>query len=219
MSNLFEQTIAAAEQIEQRFRNTGECTEVGTTDFGLNDRVFSSTMYRRAHLCTVDARATKKLYLLHCTIMPNANDPSPIYGFDIVCGPTKVSGAFHDFSAAGESNHHMLAWFADRTRSLSWNKPRVLPDWAMEIFSSSFVAIGAVGVEELDAFINLGLASLDYYLENIGQSTDNNYITEQNRYCKYQKMNPRTPASLQHLGFLEQQATDFVANSLFPEIV
>ena len=219
MSNLFNQTIACAEQIEKRFRNSGDCIEVSSTDFGLNDRVFSSSKYRRAHLCTVDARASRKLYLLHCTIMPHINDPSPIYGFDIVCGPTKVSGAFHDFSAAGNANHNLSEWFANTTRERSWNKPRELPDWAKEIFSSSFVAIGAVGEEELAEFIDLGLSTLDYYLDNIGQTSDSNYTSEQNRYCQYQKMNPRTPASLQHLGFTEQQATDFVANSLFPEIV
>ena len=220
MSNTFEQTIAAAQQIEKRFRDTGECIEVGSTDFGLNDRVFSSMRYRRAHLCTVDARETKKLYLLHCTIMPHTNDNSPIYGFDIVCGPTKVSGAFHDFSEAGAKNHPMYEWFNAYTSELSWNRPRELPDWAKEIFSPSFVAIGAVGPEELASFITVGLQALDYYLTHVGNTQESgaDFHMAQNRYCHYQKMNPRTPTSLQHLGFTEQQAIDFVKDSLFPEL-
>ena len=174
MSDLFSKTIACAEEIEKLFRNTGECVEVGTTDFGLNDRVFSSARYRRAHLCTVDARATKKLFLLHCTIMPHTDDNSPIYGFDIVCGPTKVSGAFHDFSDAGDPNHKMSKWFHAATAGLEWNKPRALPDWAKEIFTPSFVAIGAVGDEELDAlflFSDWGVGQA-FELQVFGQGLD-----------------------------------------------
>jgi hypothetical protein len=103
---------------------------------------------------------------------------------------------------------------------IEWNKPRELPDWARQIFSSSMVAIGAVGPEELDEFIDLGINTLDYYLANVGltQQSLSDYHMAQNRYCHYQKQNPRTPASLQHLGFSEQEARDFVEDMLFPEI-
>lgn len=218
---LFDQVIACAEQIENRFRETGETDEVVVNEMiNARDMVFSSIKYRRAHISTVDARENKKLYLLHVTVFPHTNDPSPIFGFDIVCGPTKVSGAFHDFSAAGETNHPMIAWFADQTRMLEWNKTRELPDWAQQIFSSSMVAIGAVGPEELDEFIKLGIKTLDYYLANVGltQQSLSDYHMAQNRYCHYQKQNPRTPASLQHLGFTEQEARDFVEDMLFPEM-
>ena len=219
--SLFDQVIACAEQIEKRFRETGNLDEVVVNEMiNARDIVFSSIKYRRAHISTVDARETKKLYLLHVTVFPHTNDPSPIYGFDIVAGPTKVSGAFHDFSASGERNHTMLAWFADQTRMLEWNKKRELPDWAKQIFSSSMVAIGAVGAEELDEFINLGLRTLDYYLETVGitQQSLADYHMAQNRYCHYQKQNPRTPTSLQHLGFTEQESKEFVEDMLFPEI-
>ena len=165
--------------------------------------------------------------LEHCTdffakrrVFPHANDPSPIYGFDIVAGPNKVSGAFHDFSAAGETNHSMLAWFADQTATLEWNKKRELPEWAKNIFSSSMVAIGAVGEKELDEFVNLGLKTLDYYLENVGLTQESlaDYHMAQNRYCRYQKQNPHTPRVLVTLGFTEQQAREFVEQTLFPEI-
>ena len=218
---LFDQVIACAEQIENRFRETGETDEVVVNEMiNARDMVFSSIKYRRAHISTVDARENKKLYLLHVTVFPHTNDPSPIFGFDIVCGPTKVSGAFHDFSAAGETNHPMIAWFADQTRMLEWNKTRELPDWAQQIFSSSMVAIGAVGPEELDEFIKLGIKTLDYYLANVGltQQSLSDYHMAQNRYCHYQKQNPRTPASLQHLGFTEQESRNFVEDMLFPEM-
>jgi hypothetical protein len=217
--NLFEKVIACAEEINKRFNQTGALSKVLRTDL-LTDKEYMSLRYRRAHISTVDARETKKLYLLHVTVFPHTNDNSPIYGFDIVCGPTKVSGAFHDFSSAGNTAHPMLGWFADQTRFIEWNKPRELPDWAKQIFSSSMVAIGAVGPEELDDFIALGINTLDYYLNNVGVTQESlaDYHMAQNRYCHYQKQNPRTPASLQHLGFTEQEARDYVQTVLFPEI-
>jgi Ferredoxin-dependent bilin reductase len=222
MSEIFEKTVACSNAITKRFTETGVLESVNRLDTPkLRDVVYKSMRYRRAHICTVDARDTKKLFLMHVTIMPHTNDNSPIYGFDLVAGPTKVSGAFLDYSASGNPNHKMSEWFSAYTSELSWNKPRELPDWAKAIFSSSFVAIGAVGVEELDACIDVGLKSLDYYLAHVGNTQESgaDFHMAQNRYCQYQKMNPRTPTSLQHLGFSEQEAINFVATSLFPEIV
>jgi hypothetical protein len=217
--SLFDAVADCAEQVLRKFNTTGLLGKVVRTDI-LTDKEYTSLKYRRAHISTIDARASKKLYLLHVTVFPHFNDPSPIYGFDIVCGPTKVSGAFHDFSEAGYSSHDMMKWFATATSNTKWNKPRELPEWARAIFSPSMIAIGAVGPEELDEFIAIGLKNLDYYLENVGitQESMMDYHMAQNRYCYYQKQNPRTPASLQHLGFTEQEARDYVHKSLFPEI-
>jgi hypothetical protein len=218
-NSLFDAVANCAEQIQKKFNTTGLLGKVARTDI-LMDKEYSSLKYRRAHISTIDAREIKKLYLLHVTVFPHINDNSPIYGFDIVCGPTKVSGAFHDFSSGGDPRHSMFNWFQDRTQGLEWNKPRELPEWARAIFSPSMIAIGAVGREELEEFIALGLDSLDYYLKNVGITQESlmDYHMAQNRYCHYQKQNPRTPASLQHLGFTEQEAWDYVHKSLFPEI-
>jgi len=217
--NLFDRVIDCSEAINSRFSNTGALGKVYRTEI-LADKEYSSLRYRRAHISTIDARETKKLYLLHVTVFPHTNDPSPIYGFDIVCGPTKVSGAFHDFSISGDPTSPMWLWFNAKVATEEWNKPRELPDWGKQIFSPAMVAIGAVGEEELDKFIKLGLETLDFYLNNVGidQQSLADYHMAQNRYCHYQKQNPRTPASLQHLGFTEQEANDYVQNKLFPEI-
>jgi hypothetical protein len=220
-SLVFDKAIACSDEITARFIKTGTLvTTDSDADRGVMDLVFESNRYRRAHVSIVDARESKKLWLLHVTVFPHTNDPSPIYGFDIVAGPNKVSGAFHDFSDAGETNHPMMAWFADQTALLEWNKKRELPEWAKNIFSSSMVAIGAVGEEELDEFVNLGLKTLDYYLENVGLTQESlaDYHMAQNRYCRYQKQNPHTPRVLVTLGFTEQQAREFVEQTLFPEI-
>ena len=220
-SSVFDKAIACAQQIEQYFRDTGEVEEFTLDDIhGVKDIVFSSLRYRRAHISIVDARETKKLWLLHVTVFPHTNDPSPIYGFDIVAGPNKVSGAFHDFSLAGDKSSPMWLWFNAKTNGLEWNKKRELPDWAKQIFSPAMVAIGAVGAEELDEFVKIGLESLQFYLTNVGfeQQDVATYEMAQDRYCRYQKQNPHTPRVLVNLGFTEEEARNFVDNQLFPEI-
>jgi hypothetical protein len=219
-NSLFDVVANCAEQIQKKFNTTGLLGKVVRTDI-LTDKEYTSLKYRRAHISTIDARETKKLYLLHVTVFPHTHDNSPIYGFDIVCGPTKVSGAFHDFSSGGNPLHDMSHWFKNTTHGIEWNKPRELPEWAKQIFSPSMVAIGAVGPEELNEFIDLGLNTLDYYLKNVGLTQESlmDYHMAQNRYCHYQKQNPRTPASLQHLGFTEEEAIDYVETKLFPEVI
>jgi hypothetical protein len=221
MTAVWDKAIACAEEIERRFRETGALDEVTLNEqLGLKDMVFSSPRYRRAHLSIVDARETKKVWMLHVTVFPHTNDNSPIYGFDIVAGPNKVSGAFHDFSRAGDKDHYMMKWFANWTADLDWNKRRELPDWAKNIFSDSMVAIGAVEAEELGYFTDLGLATLNYYLARVGNTQESgaDFHMAQNNYCHYQKQNPHTPRVLVNLGFTEQAAKDFIAKNLFPEL-
>jgi len=219
MSLVFNRAISCSEKIIEKLSQTGTLKSVNADDTkGVKDLVYISGRYHRAHISIVDARETKKLWLLHFTIFPNIDDPSPIYGFDIVAGPSRVSGAFHDFSCAGIDNHSMMQWFSNKTQDIEWNKKRPLPEWAQKIFSSAMVAIGAVGPDELDKFAELGLETLDYYLENVGQHTDLDYSIPQNNYCFYQRQNPHTPRVLVSLGFTEMEATEFVENNLFPLI-
>lgn len=219
---IFDKCIAVAEEIENRFKATGDIdTKMLDGRLGITDCLYSSMRYRRAHISVVDARETKNVWMLHVTVFPHTNDPSPIYGFDIVAGPNKVSGAFHDFSCGGELDHNMMLWFETKAYNKEWNKKRELPEWAKNIFSDSIVAIGAVGEEELDKFIELGLETLDYYLSKVGntQQSGADYHMAQNKYCRYQKQNPHTPRVLMNLGFTEAEATKFVELNLFPEII
>lgn len=221
-NSIFEKSIDCAWQITKLFNDTGEIVEVYRDDrLGINDLVFSSNRYRRAHISIVDARETKKVWMLHVTVFPHYNDPSPIYGFDIVAGPNKVSGAFHDFSPAGDSSSFMWLWYNAQVTGLEWNKSRELPEWAKNIFSPSIVAIGAVGASELDEFIKVGLTNLRFYLDNVGYDQQDvaSYEMAQNRYCHYQKQNPHTPRVLVNLGFTDIEAKEFVNNNLFPETV
>ena len=180
--------------------------------------IYTSPTFRRAHLDIVDARATKKLYMAHLCIFPHVNDPSPVYGLDIIAGPTKVTGAFHDFSPIGKDSK-LLPWFKDHVDGLEWSKPRQLPDWAKRIFSGNMIAAGNISTEEeLSTFFDLAFNSFDHYLGNIGEVSEHDYSLAQNNYCRNQKQNPHTPKVMSALGFSDEEVSNFIDRCLFPEV-
>ena len=181
------------------------------------NHVWRSETFRRAHLDIVDVRDTKKLYMMHLTVFPHVTDGSPIFGFDLIAGPNKVTGAFHDFSPI-DPDSYLLNWFRDRVASFQWSKERSLPDWARAIFSDNMIAAGNISDEgELETILALVNDTLNYYLGNIG-ITDGEYFEAQNKYCRYQKQNPHTPKVMMSLGFDKETVHDFIQSCLFPEM-
>ncbi len=221
MSIIWNKIENLAHSIEQKFKETGHSTPGHETKYNWYNAIYTNDRYRRAHIEIVDNRATHKIYILHCTIFPHFNDPSPIWGFDAVCGSNKITGAFHDFSSAGDPNHFMMKWFQQESNKLGWNKERTLPQWAKMIFSPSMVAAGNVqNEEEVDQLCNIGLTSLDYYLENVGKTQESgfDFHMAQNRYCFYQKQNPHVVSSMISMGVPKETITNFVSDVLFPEV-
>jgi len=221
MSQVWDRIEQLAKTFEKKFDETGEPLE-GTLDheYSWHNTLWTSSRYRRAHVEIVDFRETHKIYILHTTIFPHFNDPSPIWGFDAVCGPNKITGAFHDFSSGGDSRHFMMDWFAKETKDYKWRKPRELPEWAKQIFSENMIAAGNVQVgEELDDLCAVALKSLDYYLEHVGETQDfpNDFHMAQNRYCYYQKQNPHVINSMVAMGIPKDNMHRFVDEVLFPE--
>ena len=179
--------------------------------------VYSGHYFRRAHLDIVDARESKKLYMMHLCIFPNTDNPAPIFGFDIIAGANKVTGAFHDFSPIGK--HPLNAWFAEQVASYKWSKKRDLPEWARNIFSSNMVAAGNISdEEELAKVLDLALRNLSHYLAYLDEPVDKkDYTMQQNYYCHNQKQNPHTPRVMASLGLDPQEVKKFVEECLFPE--
>lgn len=222
MTTVWNKISNLASEIESRFNATGEpvVSTVGT-DYDWHNQLWSSPRYRRAHIEIVDKRETHKLYILHCTIFPHYNDPSPIWGFDAVCGPNKITGAFLDYSRSGDPTSFMYLWFKAQVNGLEWNKPRALPEWAQQIFSPSMVAAGNLQDEaEIDQLCDTALATLDFYLKNVGfdQQDVADYHMAQNRYCHYQKQNPHVVNSMVAMGVPEPTMRKFVNEVLFPEV-
>lgn len=193
------------------------------------NKVYSSAWTRRAHMDIIDAIDTKKLYMMHICVFPHIYDAAPVYGFDIIAGTNKVTGAFLDFSPTGDLNHPLCNYFAELVEPTQWSKPRELPEWARNIFSKQMVAAGNINTDfELDVVLELSKKSLEHYLDNIKthraamtydeQVLKYNFTTQQNYYCQQQKQNPHTPRVLKGLGFTEKMANDFIHKELFPEL-
>jgi phycocyanobilin:ferredoxin oxidoreductase len=225
MSKVWDTLIEVQHLLETEFGRTGtEIFEPGMDRFnqpGWINRVWTSDSYRRAHVDVVDARDTKGLWMMHCCIFPHVHNPAPIYGFDVVAGKNKITGCFHDYSAAGDTFHPMMDWFADEVAKLEWRRERELPDWAKRIFSPSMVAAGNVqSEEELDQIIAMAKRTLAHYLETVAE-TNNTVLdttSHQNYYCDNQKQNPHTPRVMASLGLNEDDVRVFIQDCLFPEI-
>jgi len=217
---VFERLLNLSELVHDKIKKDALLIDEGHS-FDWPNYVYSSDKFRRAHLDIVDARSTKKLYMMHLCIFPHYNDPSPIFGLDLIAGPNKITGAFHDFSM--NNNHFISEWFQNRVKDLEWSKPRQLPDWAKNIFSPSMVAAGNIqSEEELETFISLVDETMNYYLGNVGTThlpiSYHSHIKEQqNYYCQNQKQNPHTPRVMESLGLDVDTVKMFIQECLFPE--
>ncbi len=225
-SNVWNTLIEIEKYFESQFYATGSIIhEPGMDRFnqpGWVNKVWYSSIYRRAHIDVVDARETKGLWMMHCCVFPHLHNPAPIFGFDVIAGARKITGCFYDFSPSVDQEHFLLDWFADEAQKLSWNKTRKLPDWAERIFSTSMVAAGNVQEqEELDQIFAMAKKGLNFYLENLGETNKTagvNAKEAQNYYAQNQKQNPHTPKVMTSLGLNEEDVQVFIQDCLFPEI-
>jgi len=225
VSKVWDTLIEIQHLLEDSFNKTGtEISEPGMDRFnqpGWVNRVWRSNSYRRAHVDVVDARETKGLWMMHCCIFPHLHNPAPIYGFDVVAGKNKITGCFHDYSAAGDKQHPMMDWFANYVDNLEWRKVRALPEWATNIFSPSMVAAANVQDEtELEQIVAMAKDTLEHYLSTVSET--NNTTTDtteaQNYYAYNQKQNPHTPRVMASLGLDEDDIAVFIQDCLFPDI-
>jgi hypothetical protein len=227
MSEVWNTLIEIQDRLINRFEATGkEVFEPGMDRFnqpGWINRVWTSDIYRRAHVDVVDARDTKGLWMMHCCIFPQLHNNGPIFGLDVIAGKNKITGFFHDYSPTVNPNHDMIWGFGDTVSKLEWRKARELPEWAQAIFTKHMVAAGNVSSkEELDQITELSFNSIDDYLGIIGvynyEADSDETKAAQNRYAYYQKQNPHTPKTMTALGLAEEDVRVFVQECLFPDI-
>ena len=230
MSMLWDKLIQSQKDIINIFDK--ECKEIeepgmdhfNQPDGGWINRVWANDNVRRAHIDVVDARESKGLWMMHVCVFPNLDNNGPIYGFDVIAGKNKMTGAFHDFSASsGGEKHPLVDWYKDAVANYIPSKKRELPEWAQNIFSSSMIAAGNVRTdEEATAIVDLAINNLKVYFDSIGQYSDtakkDDTIKAQNYYCSNQTMNPHTPRVMKSLGLKEQDVEKFCTDILFPKI-
>jgi len=198
-------------------------TRFNNADYGWVNRTWKNNNIRRAHVDVVDVRHTKKLWMMHVCLFPELTNGGPIYGFDIIAGEKKVTGAFHDFSPLLKKEHPLTRWFLEETKWFKPSKERELPDWAKAIFSGGMIAAGNVTEEkELNQICTLAVSNLNSYIDKIGDfngdSDKDEVIKAQNYYCEHQQKNPHTPRVMQSLGLPEDDIKVFCSDNLFPII-
>jgi len=192
-------------------------------DSGWINRVWSNSSVRRAHIDVVDARETKGLWMMHVCCFPNLQNDAPIYGFDVIAGKNKMTGAFHDFSASADPDHPMIQGYYESVEDFIPKKQRELPQWARNIFTDKMLAAGNVNTEEeAVAIINIAVNNLRAWFDEVPLSDGNGQIeivqAAQDYYCHNQQQNPHTPNVMKSLGLPEDDVEIFCRDMLFPKI-
>ena len=228
MSILWNHLIQCQNDIIDIFNDRAvEFDEPGLAHFNSDtwvNRVWHNDSVRRAHIDVVDARDTKGLWMMHVCVFPVLNNNGPIYGFDVIAGKNKMTGAFHDFSASsGGEDHPMIDGYKEAVAEFIPSKQRQLPEWATNIFTDKMLAAGNVrSEEEAVAIIDLALDNLRAYFDEIGEfdgyGNRDETIAAQNYYCHNQQQNPHTPRTMKSLGLDEADVDKFCTDMLFPKI-
>jgi len=230
MSVIWNKLIQCQDDILKIFdEKATEIEEKGLNKFnqpenGWINRVWANDHVRRAHIDVVDARDSHGLWMMHVCCFPVLTNDAPIYGFDVIAGKNKMTGAFHDFSASsGGDDHPMIDWYRDAVADFVPSKKRELPEWAQNIFSDSMIAAGNVRTdEEATAIVDLALANLRVWFDSVpeysGNASSEFTAGAQNYYCHNQQQNPHTPRVMKSLGLAEADVDEFCTNALFPKI-
>jgi hypothetical protein len=168
--------------------------------------------FRRAHLEVLEVPG--RLLVLHCCIFPHLDDSSPIFGFDVVAGPARVTGVFLDLSPvlpdAPVPRLGPLTGFAER---------RARPDWG-DIFSEDFLAIRPADAAELTRATLVAGAACEAMLARLvgghGRGAPVAQVRAgQARYIAGQRRNPHTQRMLAGLVGAGPAAR-FIEEALFP---
>jgi len=228
VSVIWDRLIECKDEIINIFEeHATEFDEPGLSHFN-NDlwinRVWCNDNVRRAHIDVVDARESKGLWMMHLCVFPVLNNDAPIYGFDVIAGKNKMTGAFHDFSASSTFDHPMIDGYKEAVADFIPKKQRQLPEWATNIFTDKMLAAGNVNTEEeAVAIIELAQNNLRAYFDEVGEFTGygnrDEVIAAQNYYCHNQQQNPHTPRTMKSLGLDEADVDKFCTDMLFPKIV
>mgnify|MGYP000444465918 FL=1 len=229
MSTIWNKLIDCKDDIIDIFNeNATEIHEEGLDYFnrpenGWINRVWANDNVRRAHIDVVDARNTKGLWMMHVCIFPTLDNPAPIYGFDVIAGKNKMTGAFHDFSPSADPDHDMIKGYYESVDHFVPEKQRELPEWAKNIFTGKMLAAGNVKTEEeATEIIQIALSNLHAYFEEVGETKGEGapdlVAACQDYYCHNQQQNPHTANVMKSLGLPEADVDKFCKDMLFPKL-
>ena len=214
--------ISIFDEFAEEYQEEG-LAEFNKPEGGWINRTWHNDSVRRCHIDVVDARESKGLWMMHVTVMPQLNNDAPIYGFDVIAGANKMTGAFHDFSPSANRNHPMIDGYKESVEEFIPKKQRELPEWARNIFTDKMLAAGNVNTEEeAVAIINIALNNLRAYMQEVGDFNGCGDVEQvkvaQNYYAHNQQQNPHTPKAMKSLGLDENAVDMFCRDMLFPKV-
>ena len=229
MSELWDKLVDCQNNIIDMFDEYGtEFAEEGLDYFnqpnnGWINRVWHNDNIRRAHIDVVDARDSKGLWMMHVCIFPQLHNNGPIYGFDVIAGKNKMTGAFHDFSPSADPDHPMIQGYYESVEHFIPEKQRELPEWARNIFTGKMLAAGNVKTdEEATEIIRIATDNLRAYFDEVGLTKGEGDQTivgaAQDYYCHNQQQNPHTANVMKSLGLPEADVDRFCTDMLFPKL-
>jgi phycocyanobilin:ferredoxin oxidoreductase len=229
MSAIWDRLIDCKDEIIDIFNEKAtEYEEPGLDHFNTDDggwinRVWRNDSIRRAHIDVVDARESKGLWMMHVCCFPQLNNDAPIYGFDVIAGKNKMTGAFHDFSPSSTFDHPMIDGYYESVENFIPKKQRELPEWATNIFTGKMLAAGNVKDEqEAIAIIEIATNNLRAWFDEVpefdGQGDREIVAASQDYYCHNQQQNPHTANVMKSLGLPEKDVEIFCRDMLFPKL-
>jgi len=192
-----------ARRLDTVIRNQQGVRPIPTKDYGWENHRYSSPRFRLAH---VEIFKQERFAVVHCCIFPHVSDPSPIFGFDVISGESKITGVFMDLSPTVNDPQP----FTD----LDVGRSRDRPEWGA-IFSPYWLACRPTQ-EEMQLIGNESVAVLERYLTTLGAvGLISEIAIAQNRYCTQQQKNEHTRKALVNL-LGQSGADEFMREILFP---
>lgn len=182
-----------------------DAVPIPTPDYGWENHRFRSSRFRLAH---VEIFNQDRFCVVHCCVFPHVNDPSPIYGFDVIAGEKKITGVFMDLSPVAMPSRPFL--------EIDVGHSRERPEWG-DIFSPHWLACRPT-YDEMEMIGKEAVRVLVHYLPTLGYIGDRDEIVAgQNRYCLQQRRNEHTRRALINL-LGQERAEEFMNEILFPTI-
>lgn len=215
----------AAVQFADRLRLVPGAIEHHVPDFAPSTEtlqwtnvLLESGRFRHGHVETFVV--AERLSVLHVCLFPHLDDPGPIFGFDMIAGPARVTGIFLDLSpTTGQAAGPGLGEIRAAQDGGEFQHPRTLPDWG-DIFSADCLAIRPADLDEVARAIRLAQAALDTCLTGPRLRAPHRSAeisAGQARYIENQRRNEHTFRMLAGL-IGHDKARDFIDQVLFPAV-
>jgi len=214
----------AAAQFRARLSQEAGCRTLSVPHFDTNGQdlrwdnlLLSANRFRRAHVETLLVPGT--VCVLHVCIFPHLDDPSPIYGFDMIAGAARVTGIFLDLTPVSPQRPGLRLRDAVKPFCLdNFSIHRKLPDWG-DIFSPDVLAVRPMDLAEVVRAIDLAKRALDASLAipQGHRAPPSAVAAGQAAYVAGQRRNDHTRRML--AGWIgNEQADRFIDEVLFPSV-